>query len=286
VLTGDTIRVLAGGNAYVVSYLMTDAPGIDQPFGPEATIRNAELVRDQTLFLESDYTTLNEEGRLLRYVFLGNGVLVNRELIREGYARFSESVGNDKYAYLLREAQIFAMINGWGQWAPPTPTPTLTLTPTPTPLLSNPPTPTTTTRFDSGGLGVERLVWELSHNPTEAARLGFPPLGVAYDGIYDVLFRENNIWSIERQWPLPQAPELHTVQAEMVRLIPADSMLVRGYNVAGRDDIFVELLFSATLASRFSSVNWRVAQPGTFTVQYNLTNDRVTRMIITGDDLP
>jgi micrococcal nuclease len=55
--------------------------------GPEATDANRQLVEDRTVYLEKDVSETDQYGRLLRYVFLADGTLVNAELVRLGYAQ-------------------------------------------------------------------------------------------------------------------------------------------------------------------------------------------------------
>jgi hypothetical protein len=54
--------------------------------GPEATARDKELVAGKTVTLVKDVSETDKYGRLLRFVFVDN-VLVNYELVREGYAK-------------------------------------------------------------------------------------------------------------------------------------------------------------------------------------------------------
>ena len=85
-IDSDTI-VVAGGRR--VRYIGVDTPEVgDDPehYGPEAAIFNDQLVERRKVYLEKDVSEKDRFGRLLRFVYAG-GILVNAELVREGYAR-------------------------------------------------------------------------------------------------------------------------------------------------------------------------------------------------------
>src|SRR4029453_13969743 len=75
VVDGDTIDVqLEDGSLYRVRYIGSDTPetvdrrrGV-QFYGPEASVRNVELVLGQTVYLERDTSDTDRFGRLVRYV--------------------------------------------------------------------------------------------------------------------------------------------------------------------------------------------------------------------------
>jgi len=102
VVDGDTVEL---ENHIVVRYLGIDAPEIahdDTPadcFGDEARMRNAALVLGKKVKLQYEDTgeKFDHYGRVLAYVFLEDGTLVNELLIREGYA------------FLLRDSKGFSM---------------------------------------------------------------------------------------------------------------------------------------------------------------------------------
>jgi endonuclease YncB( thermonuclease family) len=85
VTDGDTIRVLLDGESVPVRYLGVNTPERDEPCYAAATGANAALVAGQTVTLVRDRSDTDRFGRLLRYVYVGD-VLVNRELVRGGYA--------------------------------------------------------------------------------------------------------------------------------------------------------------------------------------------------------
>ena len=86
VIDGDTIEVSGGQR---VRYIGVDTPEVGnnpQYYGPEATNFNNSLVAGRKVTLEKDVSDKDRFGRLLRFVY-ADGILVNAELAREGYAR-------------------------------------------------------------------------------------------------------------------------------------------------------------------------------------------------------
>ncbi len=94
VVDGDTIVVVLDqdGEAYSVRYIGMDTPENTtqiEPFGPEATAKNRELVGGKTVALFKDVSETDRFGRLLRYV-IADGIFVNYELVAQGYANVSQ----------------------------------------------------------------------------------------------------------------------------------------------------------------------------------------------------
>jgi Staphylococcal nuclease homologue len=129
-----------------VRYIGIDAPETGAPgqpvdcYGREATNRNRELVEGKTVSFESDVSENDQVGRLLRYVFLETGQMVNELLVSEGLARASSSPPDLKHQDRFRAAQQQTREAGLGLWGPacrPTSTPVAprvapTLQPSPT----------------------------------------------------------------------------------------------------------------------------------------------------------
>ena len=88
VIDGDTIEIASGEH---VRYLAIDTPQTVHPekpvqcYGKEASDRNKELVEGRKVKLLREGEDKDKFGRLLRYVF-ADGILVNAELVWEGYA--------------------------------------------------------------------------------------------------------------------------------------------------------------------------------------------------------
>jgi micrococcal nuclease len=95
VIDGDTIKVDIGGKIETVRLIGMDTPEIANPhssredyFGPEAARYTKQLLENQSVYLIPDPMQSNRDkyDRLLRYVFLEDGTLINAKLVAEGYA--------------------------------------------------------------------------------------------------------------------------------------------------------------------------------------------------------
>jgi micrococcal nuclease len=109
--------------------------------GPAASAANTELVGGEMVYLERDVSETDRFGRLLRYVWLQAPVgwlLVNRELVRLGFAASVSYPPDIRYQDLFLEAQRQARASSRGLWGP-TPVPVPTAAPTPIPLVQPPP---------------------------------------------------------------------------------------------------------------------------------------------------
>jgi micrococcal nuclease len=161
VIDGDTIEVNLEGQLYTVRYIGVDTPETKHPqkgvqcFGPEATQRNLGLVAGQSVLLEKDVSETDRYGRLLRYVWLSDGRMVNEVLTSEGYAQVTTYPPDVKYADRFLKAQREAREAKRGLWgmctdgATPASTPKATPTSTPTPASTL--TPIATSPPASGG---------------------------------------------------------------------------------------------------------------------------------------
>lgn len=120
VFDGDTVQL--EGNI-TVRYLGIDAPEIahdNNPpdcYGDEAKIKNASLVLGKKIKLQYDENEkLDRYGRLLAYVFLENGTLVNELLVSEGYAFVLRGAGGFSRLESFLNAQRSAIKNKRGLW--------------------------------------------------------------------------------------------------------------------------------------------------------------------------
>lgn len=122
VVDGDTIVVNIHGCDYKVRYIGMDTPEIEgsgRPpayFGQEASRKNRELVEGRTVALEKDVSETDRYGRLLRYVWV-DGVMVNAELVRLGYAHAITYPPDVKYQDVFRRLEKEARENKLGFWA-------------------------------------------------------------------------------------------------------------------------------------------------------------------------
>jgi endonuclease YncB( thermonuclease family) len=90
---GDTIDVDMNGRSETVRFIGVDTPETHKPntpvqcYGPEASSFTKMLIGSNSVRLQADPLDTNRDryGRLLRYVYLPDGTLVESKLISEGY---------------------------------------------------------------------------------------------------------------------------------------------------------------------------------------------------------
>ena len=118
VVDGDTI-LLAGGER--VRYIGVDTPESVQPdrpvecYGGEAAQKNKELVQGKRVILERDVSDRDRFGRLLRYVYV-DGLFVNGELVKSGYAKAARYPPDTKHHDALTKLQEEAKRDNLGLW--------------------------------------------------------------------------------------------------------------------------------------------------------------------------
>ena len=123
VVDGDTIRVIYNGAEVAMRYIGIDTPESKDPnepvqcFAAEATAYNTQLVSGQTLILERDRTDIDRYDRLLRYVYLPDGRMVNEELVRAGVAFAKQYKPDTKHAARFEAAERAAQAAGIGLWS-------------------------------------------------------------------------------------------------------------------------------------------------------------------------
>jgi micrococcal nuclease len=126
VVDGDTLDVAINGRTRRIRLIGVDTPETTHPsrpvecFGREASRFLTELVNGQTVLLESDPSQGDRDryNRLLRFVWLPDGRLVNYEIIAQGYGfEYTFSV---PYVYQaqFKAAQRAAREAQTGLWAP------------------------------------------------------------------------------------------------------------------------------------------------------------------------
>jgi micrococcal nuclease len=143
IIDGDTIDVSIDGQIYRVRYIGMDTPERGMPFFSEATEANRQLVGGQTVILVKDVSETDRYNRLLRYVYLANGVFVNAELVRQGFAQiatYPPDVAHQAEFLALQQQAREAGLGLWAQPAVQAAPPTWTPAPLPTWTLAPPPT--------------------------------------------------------------------------------------------------------------------------------------------------
>ena len=120
VIDGDTI-VLQDGRK--VRYVGINAPEIGhkdrpgEPFGRKATEYNRKLVQGKKVHIVPAGDRIDRFGRLLAFVYLRDGRMVNEKMLRAGLAHvcfFSKDLKNKN---LLLQAQLFAINSRKGIWS-------------------------------------------------------------------------------------------------------------------------------------------------------------------------
>ncbi len=141
-IDGDTLLLHLDGREQSVRLLLIDAPetDLDQCFGAAASAFVAAVAPPgSTLEVEQDVSDADPFGRLLRYVYLADGSMLNKQLVRGGFARVTPVPPDQKYIELLLAAETIARRDRIGLWsACATPTPAVaaqhTVAASPTPF--------------------------------------------------------------------------------------------------------------------------------------------------------
>lgn len=116
---GDTVT-LEGGQK--VRLLGIDAPELEREGQPadflahKAKAELAKLIQGQRVRLEYDQLRYDRYGRLLAYLFMPDGALVNAGLVRRGLARVYIFPPNTRYQDALLAAQREAIEARRGLW--------------------------------------------------------------------------------------------------------------------------------------------------------------------------
>ena len=120
VVDGDTIEVTLRGETPSVRLLLVDTPevhGGEECYGPEASAYVSSLLPEGSeLRLERDVTDADFFGRLLRYVYLADGRMLNELLVEGGYATVYRFPSDVLHEQRLRGAEDRAREAGAGLW--------------------------------------------------------------------------------------------------------------------------------------------------------------------------
>jgi micrococcal nuclease len=91
---GDTIAVNMNGSVETIRFIGVDTPETHKPntpvqcYGPEAAAHTKDVIsKFGKVRLQADSLDTNRDvyGRLLRYVYLPDGTLLDEEIIKDGY---------------------------------------------------------------------------------------------------------------------------------------------------------------------------------------------------------
>ena len=111
-IDGDTVEIEGGTR---VRYIGIDTPEIGEPYYLDARRVNLNLVGGRRIQLEKDVQDKDEYGRLLRYVWV-DGIMVNAELVRLGYAYSCSYPPNLKYQAHFLQLEREAREQKRGLW--------------------------------------------------------------------------------------------------------------------------------------------------------------------------
>jgi len=124
VVDGDTIVVRVNGRTERVRYIGMDTPESVKPGTPvqcyakAASAENRKLVQGQRVKLVSDAEARDRYGRLLAYVYRErDGLFVNAELVKRGYAKPLTIPPNVAHAADFRRLAAGARRAGRGLWS-------------------------------------------------------------------------------------------------------------------------------------------------------------------------
>ncbi len=125
VTDGDTLHVVIEGKDETVRLIGVNTPETVDPrrtvecFGKEASERMKEIAKGKIVRLEYDdsQSLRDTYGRLLAYVYLEDGQMINRKMVAEGYAYEYTYMTPYKYQREFRELQSLAQSAKRGLWA-------------------------------------------------------------------------------------------------------------------------------------------------------------------------
>ncbi len=116
VIDGDTIELETGDR---VRYLAIDAPELKNKnsdcFSEQAKLKNESLVLGKLIRLETEFDKKDKYDRVLAYVWVDN-ILVNIELVRNGFAKTDTFLSRGKYNNQIEEAERIAKEQELGLW--------------------------------------------------------------------------------------------------------------------------------------------------------------------------
>lgn len=124
VIDGDTFEINYNGTKTKVRLIGVDTPESVHPdakknneYGKQASNYTKSLLEGKTVKLEFDVSPTDKYGRLLAYVYLENGEMLNEKLLKEGYAQVATYPPNVKYVENFKAIQKEARENRVGFWA-------------------------------------------------------------------------------------------------------------------------------------------------------------------------
>lgn len=125
VIDGDTVDVIIDGRNERIRLIGIDTPETKKRnspiecFGPEASAFTELLLPVGTpVYIERDIVNRDDYGRILGYVYRADdGIFVNYELMRQGFAQPMSIPPNEAFAELFADAARAAEADHAGIWA-------------------------------------------------------------------------------------------------------------------------------------------------------------------------
>lgn len=126
VTDGDTLHIEMEGRDEKVRLIGINTPETVDPrrpvqcFGKEASVRMKELAQGNLVRLEYDdsQSVRDAYNRILAYVYLEDGQMLNRKMIAEGYAYEYTYLTPYRFQKEFRELQVLARSSKRGLWSP------------------------------------------------------------------------------------------------------------------------------------------------------------------------
>lgn len=123
VVDGDTVIVNWEGVEESVRLIGVDTPETKHPsepvgcYGPEASAFTESLLPPgASVHLQLDEEPRDRYGRLLAYIYLNDGTMINEILLTGGYGRVLTIRPNDRHAVRFLDAERQAQAGGLGLW--------------------------------------------------------------------------------------------------------------------------------------------------------------------------
>ncbi|MDM5300064.1 thermonuclease family protein [Bacillus subtilis] len=123
VVDGDTIDVrLKNGKQERVRFILVDTPETvhpkkgEEPFGREASDFTKRMLCDQEVNLKFGIQERDKYGRLLAYVYLKDGTMINELLLEKGLARVAVFPPNTEFVDEFHDIESQAKKENKGIW--------------------------------------------------------------------------------------------------------------------------------------------------------------------------
>jgi micrococcal nuclease len=118
VIDARTIVVRLDGGEQTVRLIGVESPLFGDPWYDYAQLASETWIEGNDVLLESDQRDVDDQGRLLRYVYFDD-VMINALLIFNGLGKFESDHPDVRYDSLLADLEQQARAAESGMWGPP-----------------------------------------------------------------------------------------------------------------------------------------------------------------------